>query len=214
MTAIFIVTAVTYLLQMVSIVAPGFQVQAWLMFYAPYLYPEFGTFQPWRIVTAAIVHSGFWHVALNMIALWMVGRILEPMLGGGRFLTTYLMSAAGGSAAVALLSFGTPVVGASGAVFGLFGALLVIGRSVGANMTGLFIVLGINLVLGFVPVFNISWQAHVGGLAVGALIGLIFSRTRRPDQRRRQTFFLVLLGLGLMAAFAVPPLTGYLTLTR
>lgn len=209
MTTIFIVTAVTYLLQMVSMVAPGFQVQGWLTFYAPYIYPESGTFQPWRILTAAIVHSGFWHVGLNMLALWMVGRVLEPMIGSGRFLATYLLSAAGGSVAVALLAFGTPVVGASGAIFGLFGALLVIGRSIGANMTGLYVVLGINLVLGFIPGMSISWQAHVGGLAVGAFVGLILTRTTRRAQRRRQIALLVLVGLALVALLVVPPLTGY-----
>jgi hypothetical protein len=100
------------------------------------------------VLTAAFVHSGIWHVGLNMLMLWMVGRALEPMLGTGRFVATYLLSAAGGSAGVALLAFATPVVGASGALFGVFGALLVIGRSLGANMTGLYITLGINLVAG------------------------------------------------------------------
>ena len=74
--------------------------------------------------------------------------------------------------AVALLSFTTPVVGASGAIFGLFGALLVIGRHIGANIAGIAVMLGINLVIGFIPGFNVSWQAHVGGLVVGALVGL------------------------------------------
>ena len=118
------------------------------------------------------MHDGFWHVGLNMLALWMIGRSLEPLLGRGRFLTLYLLSALGGSVAVALLSFTTPVVGASGAIFGLFGALIVIGRHIGANIAGIAIILGINLVIGFIPGFNVSWQAHVGGLVVGALVGL------------------------------------------
>lgn len=205
-TTIFIVTAVLYLLQMLGRVVPGLDVQGWLLFWAPYLYPGItGTFEPWRILTAAFVHAGLWHVGLNMLTLWMVGRSLEPLLGSGRFLATYLLSAAGGSLGVALFGFSTPVVGASGAVFGLFGALLVIGRSLGAQLTGLYIVLGINLVLGFIPGFNIAWQAHVGGLVIGALVGFIFTRTRRPKQRTLQIALLSAVGVGIAALFFLPP---------
>ncbi|WP_156761508.1 rhomboid family intramembrane serine protease [Microbacterium karelineae] len=214
MTTLFVVTAVVYLAQLLGRVVPGLEVQAWLLFWPPYLYPDVaGTFQPWRVLTAAFVHSGFWHVGLNMLALWMVGRSLEPILGSWRFLTTYLLSAAGGSAAVALLAFSTPVVGASGAIFGLFGALLVVGRHLGANMTGIYVVLGINLVIGFIPGMNIAWQAHLGGLVVGAAVGFILTRTRRPNQRGRQIGLLCLVGAVIVAAFLVPPLTGYATLT-
>lgn len=202
MTTIFVVTAVMYLLQLLGGVVPGLNVEGWLMFYAPAMYVE-----PWRILTATFVHSGFWHVGMNMLALWMLGRSLEPLLGTWRFVTTYLLTAVGGSAGVALLAFSMPVVGASGAVFGLFGALLVIGRHLGARMTGIYIVLGINLVLGFVPGFNIAWQAHVGGLVIGALIGLIFTRTRRPNQSRMQIGLLVGVGV-LLVGLLLLPLAG------
>ncbi|GGO63817.1 rhomboid family intramembrane serine protease [Microbacterium nanhaiense] len=204
-TAIFIVTAVVYLLQMLGSVVPGLEVQRWLLFWEPFLIPSIsGTFEPWRVLTAAFVHGGLWHVALNMLTLWMVGRALEPALGTWRFVATYLLSAAGGSAGVALLGFATPVVGASGALFGLFGALLVIGRAVGANLTGLYITLGINLVLGFLPGLNIAWQAHVGGLAVGALVGYIFTKTRRPARKSLQIGLLILVGVAIAAALALP----------
>ena len=203
-TTIFVVTAVVYLLQMLGSIIPGLNVQSWLMFWAPLTFAE-----PWRILTAAFVHGGVWHVALNMLTLWMVGRALEPALGTWRFVTTYLLSAAGGSAAVALLGFWSPVVGASGALFGLFGALLVIGRAVGANLSGLYLTLGINLVMGFVPGLNISWQAHVGGLIFGALIGFIFTRTRRPNQKRLQIGLLCGVGVVIAALLAVPQLTGF-----
>ena len=114
------------------------------------------------------------------------------------------ISALGGSVAVALLSFGTPVVGASGAIFGLFGALLVIGRHIGANILSIAVVLAINLAIGFIPGFNVSWQAHVGGLVVGALIGFIFTRTRAARQRRLQVSLLVVVGLALLALLLVP----------
>src|SRR5690606_31978927 len=98
----------------------------------------------------------------------------EPMLGAWRFLALYVMSGFGGSLAVALIAPTTPVVGASGAIFGLLGAILVIGRKAGANMSGILILVGANLVIGFIPGFNIAWQAHIGGVVVGALLGLIF----------------------------------------
>lgn len=220
---IFVLTSVLFLVDWALVAGDIGSLRQYLWFYAPTLYPELaplvglapelGPMQGWRVVTVALTHGSFWHLALNMLALWMIGRSLEPMLGTTRFVITYLLAAAGGSAAVAVLSFTSTVVGASGAVFGLFGALLVIGRHLGARMTGLMIVLGINLVLGFLPGMNISWQSHVGGLAVGALVGLVFTRTRRPEQRARQNLFLGLVAAGLAAVFVIPPLLGYPTLT-
>ncbi len=198
------VTAFVFLLQLIPGGA-GDTVQEALLYWAPWLYPELsGRFEPWRLLTVSLVHSGFWHVGLNMLALWMIGRSLEPLLGRWRFLTLYLLSALGGSVAVTLLSFTTPVVGASGAIFGLFGALLVIGRHIGANIGGIAIVLGINLVIGFVPGFNVSWQAHVGGLLVGLLVAFIYTRTRAVRQRGLQIGLLVAVAAGLIALLFVP----------
>ena len=202
--AIIAVTAVAWLIGLIPGV--GDMVQNALLFWAPSLYPDLtGTFEPWRLFTAALVHSGFWHIGLNMLALWMIGRSLEPLLGRGRFLTLYLLSALGGSVAVALLSFTTPVVGASGAIFGLFGALIVIGRHIGANIAGIAIILAVNLAIGFIPGFNVSWQAHVGGLVVGALVGLIYSRTRSVRRRALQVWLLVALTVVLFALLLIPP---------
>ena len=86
------------------------------------------------------------------------------------------------------------VVGASGAIFGLVGALLVIQRRLGGNSTQLLVLVGINLVIGFIPGLNIAWQAHIGGMITGALIGLIFVQTRRRGQEKLQ--------IALIAAFA------------
>lgn len=200
---IIAVTVLVYLLQLI----PNSPVQEWLAFYAPFLYPEVsGRFEPWRLLTVLFVHAGFWHVGLNMLAVWMIGRSLEPLLGHGRFLALYLISGLGGSVGVALIAPGTPVVGASGAVFGLLGALLVIGRHIGANITGIAIILGINLVIGFLPGFQVAWQAHVGGLVVGALVGLIFARTRARRQRALQIWLLAAVVAGLLALLLIPPL--------
>lgn len=202
------ITLFIYLLQLI----PGFGplVQDALSFAPPYLYPAwFGVFEPWRLITVLFVHGGIWHVALNMLALWMLGRSLEPLLGRGRFLTLYLLSGLGGSVAVVFLGFSTSVVGASGAIYGLFGALLVIGRHIGANIRGIVLVLGINLVISFLPLLTgggiaVSWQAHVGGLLVGLLVAFIFTRTRAVRQRGLQIGLLVAVGVGLVALLFVP----------
>ncbi len=203
--AIIGITLLVYLVTLIP--GAGSIVQQNLWFWAPALDPEFtGRFEPWRLLTAALVHSSLWHVGLNMLALFMIGRSLEPLLGRWRFLTLYVLGALGGSVAVALLSFPTPVVGASGAIFALFGALVVIGRHIGANITGIAIILGINLVIGFIPGFNVSWQAHVGGLVTGALVGLIYARTRSVRQRALQIGLLVATTVGLLALLLVPVL--------
>ena len=92
----------------------------------------------------------------------------------------------------------TGVVGASGAIFGLMGAFLVIQRRLGGDATQLFVLLGINLVIGFVPGFNIAWQAHLGGLVGGALVGLIFVETRKRSQQALQVGLLVALTVLLL----------------
>lgn len=201
--AIIALTAFVFLLQLIPVLGP--QVESALLFWAPYIYSE-GAFQPWRLVTVALVHSGLWHVGLNMLALWLIGRSLEPLLGRWRFLTLYVLSAIGGSVAVALLSPMTPVVGASGAIFGLFGALLIIGRHIGANITGIAIILGINLVIGFIPGFNVSWQAHIGGLLTGLAIGFLFTRTKKKSQRTVQILLLAAVAAVLVALLFVPVL--------
>lgn len=205
-----VIIAVTVFVGLLQLI-PGFgeQVTRALWFYTPYVMPQLTgfPFEPWRLLTAALVHGSVWHLGLNMLALWMIGRSLEPMLGRARYLTLYLISTLGGSVAVAMLSPLTPVIGASGAVFGLMGALFVIGRHLGANVTGIVVILGINLVLGFLPGARISWQAHVGGLVIGALVAFIFARTRKASQKWLQIGLLAALSVTLLAAaFIVPPL--------
>ncbi len=167
--------------------------------------PVVGWHEPWRALTGAFLHSPstVLHLGLNMLMLWQIGPYLESLLGRARFLALYLVSAVGGSAGVMLLAaaprailvtaaeaakygaWATPVVGASGAVFGLFGALLVLNRHLGRSSTALYAVLGVNIVFGFVYP-GISWQAHVGGLvtgvAVAGVIALLGHRERRTWQ--------------------------------
>ncbi|WP_435748495.1 rhomboid family intramembrane serine protease [Microbacterium sp. PMB16] len=202
--------AVTSFIGLVQLI-PGLDgpISQALAFYAPYLYPSLSLlpFEPWRLLTAMFVHGGFIHLALNMLALWMLGQNLEPLLGRARFLSLYLISGLGGSVAVAVIAPDTATVGASGAIFGLMAALLIIGRHLGANVTGLLLILGVNLVYGFLFAQNIAWQAHLGGLVVGALIAFILTRTKRREQRIWQIVLLAAVVVALLVVVAfVPPL--------
>jgi len=150
-------------------------------FFAPLL----AAFEPWRMLTSGFVHdwSGPMHILFNSYAIWIFGRALEPMLGTFRFLALYLTSIVGGSLAVLWISDPQqPVVGASGALFGLMGSYFIVIRSLGGNASQIFILVGINFALGiFIP--GISWEGHLGGLVTGLLIAGIYGVTRKPNQR-------------------------------
>lgn len=192
-----ILTSFMYLVGLIPVF--GDVVSSWLAFN-----PQRVLIQPWSLVTVTLVHASIWHVALNMLALWAIGRSLEPLVGRWRFLTLYLLSALGGSVLTALLAPTTWVVGASGAVWGLLGAMFVIGRHLGANVTTIAVILGLNLLITFLPGSNIAWQAHIGGGLVGALIGFVFARTRAIRQQRQQMWLLIAIGVGLLALLAIP----------
>ncbi|MFJ6428583.1 MULTISPECIES: rhomboid family intramembrane serine protease [Microbacterium] len=206
--ALLAVTSFIGLLQLIPGI--GEQITGQLLFAAPYLYPNLSPlpFEPWRLLTAIFAHGGFIHLALNMLALWMLGQSLEPMLGRVRFLALYLISGLGGSVMVAVLAPLTSTVGASGAIFGMMAALLIVGRHLGANVTGLLVILGINFVYGLVfGGGRISWQAHLGGLLIGALVAFIYVKTKRRDQRTLQIVLLSALVVLLIVVVAlVPPL--------
>lgn len=132
--------------------------------------------EPYRMLSNAFLHSlqNPGHLVLNMLALWMLGRALVRPLGTARFLTLYGLSALGGSVAVLWLSDPlTPVLGASGAIYGLFAAVFVLTRARGGNLRSLTVLLAVNLVFSL-TVPGISWQGHVGGLVAGALAAACF----------------------------------------
>ena len=154
------------------------------LFYAPLFTP----FEPWRMITAGFVHdpSGPWHILLNSYAIWIFGQQLEPLLGRFRFLALYLVSIFGGSVAVLWLSDpATPVVGASGALFGLMGAFFIVIRTMGGNPTQIFLLIAINFSMGLF-VSGISWEGHLGGLVTGLAIASVYASTRKPNQRFAQ----------------------------
>ena len=134
--------------------------------------------QWWRIVTAGFLHIGPLHVAVNMFALWVLGRDLELVLGRGRFVALYGLSLLGGSAAVLLFSApDVPVAGASGAIFGLLSGLLVVLLRLRQPVGQVVAMIALNLVLSF-TVPNLSMAGHVGGLVTGAAVAaaLVFRR--------------------------------------
>jgi membrane associated rhomboid family serine protease len=130
----------------------------------------------WRLITAAFLHGNFLHIGLNMVVLWIVGAPVEQAIGRGRFLALYLISGLAGSAGAVLVDPHAITVGASGAIFGILGAALILEwqRSyvLGGQALGLLVV---NLVLTF-AIPNISRGGHVGGLIGGALCALALSR--------------------------------------
>ncbi|MFE9930249.1 rhomboid family intramembrane serine protease [Streptomyces sp. NPDC005533] len=129
-----------------------------------------------RLLTSVFLHTELWHIAGNMIGLWVIGGPLEAALGRARYLTVYLLSGLGGSALVYLLTApNTPTLGASGAVFGLLGATVVLVRRLRYEMRPVLVMVALMLLLTFVPLgtgLSVSWQAHVGGLVTGALVAL------------------------------------------
>lgn len=127
----------------------------------------------YRLLTSTFLHTALWHIFGNMLGLWFIGGPLEQALGRARYLTVYLLSALGGSAVVYLLTpMNAATLGASGAVFGLLGATVVLARRMRYEMRPLITVAVFMLLLTFAPGLNVSWQAHVGGLVTGALVGL------------------------------------------
>ena len=128
----------------------------------------------WRIVTGAFLHGGWLHIGLNMVSLWILGRFIEGALGSPRMLLIYIVSLIASGLGIVYFSPPlVPTIGASGAIFGLFGALFALGLKLGPRGMDLVRsnigILVLNLIITF-SVPGISWQAHVGGLIAGFML--------------------------------------------
>jgi membrane associated rhomboid family serine protease len=157
-------------------VFPGFTQRFYLIgaFPAPPNLPFMGVAdgEYYRVLTAAFLHNDVGHIALNMLAIYAFGTQLEAALGRVRYAALYLISALGGCALS--YAFNQPdgaSLGASGAVFGLFGAFFVITRRLGRDSSGVLVLVGVLLAYGF-TVGGVDWRAHLGGLFAGALCTL------------------------------------------
>jgi membrane associated rhomboid family serine protease len=172
--------------------------------------PALTLYEPYRMLTAAFLHSPGLpiHIAFNMYALWITGPYLEQLLGRWRFAVLYLVSAIGGSVGMLVLadpyneSWMVYGVGASGAIFGLFGAIFVLNHRLGqqtAQIVGLIVV---NFLISrFVP--NVAWQAHLGGLVTGVVAAAVLAYAPRPRRGLVQVLGLVAVSILLGVAVAV-----------
>lgn len=156
----------------------------------------------WRLVTGAFLHSGVMHLGFNMLLLWFLAQEMEPVLGPWRFTLIYAVSLAGGALGVMLLSPNQPTVGASGAVFGLMGALVVLQVRARQNpwRSGILGLVLVNVLFTF-AVPGISVGGHLGGLLTGAVTGAVVPFRRAPEQGDALRH-VVLAGLGVLCLVA------------
>ncbi|CAB4582215.1 MAG: rhomboid family intramembrane serine protease [Actinobacteria bacterium] len=142
-------------------------------------FPGVSTGEYWRLITVALTHAGILHLASNMFCLWSFGPTLENYFGKARFAILFFGSLIAASAASVYLGpHNSFKVGASGAVFGLLGALLVISKKVGLNYQSIGSTVVLNLIITF-TIPNIDWRAHIGGLISGALLGYLLMFSKR-----------------------------------
>jgi len=157
----------------------------------------------WRLITSTLLHGSILHLLFNMYALYWLGPQLERSLGHVRFAALYVLSALGGSVASYWFSdLRTVSVGASGAIFGLITATIVISREMRTDVSQLVVLLGINVVIGFLQP-GIDWRAHFGGAVTGAAVAFIYTKGTRlnRDQIHRAGLAGILVVL-VLATFA------------
>ena len=156
----------------------------------------------WRLVTTMFLHASIVHIAFNLFALWVIGRPVEQYLGPVRYLGLYLVSGLAGSAGALLQTPGV-TVGASGAIFGILGAMVILEWQITGQLAGQAMSLvAINLVISFL-IPGISWGGHVGGLIGGVLIMLAYAHWRDGRAQYGQIGIPGVLGLIAVAAGSV-----------
>jgi membrane associated rhomboid family serine protease len=171
----YTVIAVCIVVYIAPLMFKGFEQR--FVFYAPALPQE-----PWRLITSGFLHDSTGilsvHLVMNMVSIWFIGRVLEPALGRWRYAAVLLIGIVGGNAAMGLIDWTTPALGASGGIFALGGALLVGLRHDRSSLISMAVILGINFVYGFLRA-GIAWEAHLGGLVTGVLLGLVYEMGHR-----------------------------------
>jgi membrane associated rhomboid family serine protease len=168
------------------------------------LHPGFSDGAYWQAVSSMFTHVEVWHIAFNMLALWFLGPQLELAIGRARFLALYFLSGLAGSA---LVVWAGPELGgthgASGAIFGLMGGLLVLAVKVGGDVRGVLTWIGLNFLITVVFINSISWQGHLGGFIGGLLVAGVIAYSPRE---RRGTWQLV--GLGSISVLVLAALAA------
>jgi membrane associated rhomboid family serine protease len=215
---------INVLLFLVELAKPSIGTDWGLLGYAPFStggpVQGIAAGQWYRLITSAFLPPatglgglGFMDILFNMWALIVVGPSLEQLLGRVRFVAVYLLSAIGGGVAFFLL--GPPYVlalGASGAIFGLFGAWFVVARKLRLDVRGIVTIIGINLVFSLIYRSSIAWQDHVGGLIVGAVTTVAFAYAPRKNRTLFQAgaALLILVALIVIAVLRAHHLTSQL----
>jgi membrane associated rhomboid family serine protease len=217
-TVTWTLMAVNILLYLVQLARPGLASDWWMLGYAQY-YPGgpmhgVAAGEWYRLITSAFLPGtgtlGILDIAFNMWALYVVGPSLEQLLGRVRFLAVYLLSAVGGSVLFYYLApQNVPALGASGAIFGLFGAWFVASRKLRFDSSGIVLLIVLNLGLSFIYRSTIAWQDHVGGLIVGALVMAAYAYAPRKNRVALQV--LATVAVAALLAVAVIIRTGQLT---
>ena len=217
-TVTWTLMAVNILLYLVELAHPSLASDWWMLGYAQY-YPGgpmhgVAAGEWYRLITSAFLPGtgslGLLDIAFNMWALYVVGPSLEQLLGRVRFLAVYLLSAVGGSVLFYYLApQNVPALGASGAIFGLFGAWFVASRKLGFDSRGIVLLIALNLGLSFVYRSTIAWQDHVGGLIVGAVVMAAYAYAPRKNRIAIQVAATV--AVAVLLAIAVVIRNGQLT---
>jgi membrane associated rhomboid family serine protease len=202
--ALIAINVIVYLITVVqgggSLNNPGGSLYVKWVLYGPFVHNG----DWWRLVTSMFLHGFLLHIAFNMLALWWIGAAVERYLGSWRYLGLYFVSGLAGAAGALLQSPNVPIVGASGAIFGILGAMLILewqvtGRFGGNAMT----LIVINLAISFFPGTSISWGGHVGGLIGGILVTLSFARWGRGHAAYSRVGVAGILGLVAVAAGSI-----------
>jgi len=153
----------------------------------------------WQLITSAFAHVEVWHIGFNMFALWMLGPLVERILGRTRFLAIYMIAALAGSAvAIWFAATFSMTLGASGAIFGLMGAVLLIALKHQGNVQSILIWLGLNAAITIFGGSRISWEGHLGGF-LGGLAATAIVMYLPKDKRSLQWPLIVLLGVLVVA---------------
>jgi membrane associated rhomboid family serine protease len=207
--ALIAINAVIYLIaaaQASSLLYPYTSMsQPGTLYYRTVLYGPFVAHGDWwRLATSMFLHASIYHIAFNMFALWAIGRTVEQYLGSVRYVGLYLVSGLAGSAGALLQAPHAPILGASGAIFGILGAMLIIEWQVTGSLAGQAMsLIVVNLVISFL-IPGISWGGHVGGLIGGILVMLAYAHWGdRGRARYGQLGLGGVLGLILVAAASV-----------
>lgn len=157
----------------------------------------------WQLLSSTFLHFDLIHIAFNLYGLWLFGSFLESQLGRWRYLSLYLLAGFAGSVCVYWLSdLGSFSLGASGSIFGLFGASLFVLLKQRRDVSQLLLLLGLNLGITFL-VPNISWQAHIGGLAAGMAMGAAFAYAPRSQRLLIHVAVLVVIAVACFALVAL-----------